>query len=275
MRRKAHRPLQKSDRRDALAGAFTDPSSMSRGRRSPSFARPSRADVTSSVFRWPRSRLPSASCEVPVGRADSSTASGPTQDGTACSKPRRIYPRFEVISNSVEASRRTGARARPGLRRAGPTLARPAPAVADRLPGVGPIVALTTISVFADVSRFSSAKRRQLRRTRAKYHQSGDRDSHGHIAKRSSAELRSMLCEAAHHARRTSHLLNPPSSQSSPPTMAASVPSLRWPTNSAASRTQCSVTEPSFNHSKPASRRAPSLGPCPVHAASHRRGPGV
>jgi hypothetical protein len=60
------------------------------------------------------------------------------------------------------------------------------------------------------VSRFASAKHA------ASYaglvpstFQSGERDAHGHITKRGSAELRAMLCAAAHHARRTAHPLHP------------------------------------------------------------------
>jgi len=74
----------------------------------------------------------------------------------------------------------------------------------ETVPGVGPIVALTAIA--ADVSRFENAKHA------ASYvglvpstFQSGERDVHGHITKRGSAELRAMLCEAAHHARRSAH----------------------------------------------------------------------
>ena len=78
------------------------------------------------------------------------------------------------------------------------------------VPGVGPIVALTAVAVFSDVSRFGSCKEA------ASYgglvpssNQSGDRDTHGRITKRGSAALRSMLCEAAHHAARPTHPLNP------------------------------------------------------------------
>lgn len=78
------------------------------------------------------------------------------------------------------------------------------------VPGVGPVVALTTIACFSDVTRFPSAKHA------ASYaglvpstDQSADRDWHGHITKQGSAELRSMLCEAAHHACRKDHPLNP------------------------------------------------------------------
>jgi transposase len=78
------------------------------------------------------------------------------------------------------------------------------------VPGVGPIVALTAIAVFADVSRFPSAKHvGSYIGLVPSTHQSGSRDSHGRITKRGSAELRSMLCEAAHHARRPTHPLNP------------------------------------------------------------------
>jgi transposase len=78
------------------------------------------------------------------------------------------------------------------------------------VPGVGPIVALTVIAALADATRFPTAKHA------ASYaglvpstSQSGDRDWHGHITKQGSAELRSMLCEAAHHARRPTHPLHP------------------------------------------------------------------
>lgn len=78
------------------------------------------------------------------------------------------------------------------------------------VPGVGPIISLTTLAVFRDVTRFPSAKHA------ASYtgivpttYQSGARDQHGHITKRGARELRAMLCEAAPHARRPAHPLNP------------------------------------------------------------------
>ena len=83
----------------------------------------------------------------------------------------------------------------------------------DRLrtvPGVGPVVALTAIAFFSDAKRFPSAKHA------ASYaglvpstDQSADRDRHGHITKQGSPELRAMLCEAAHHASHKNHPLNP------------------------------------------------------------------
>jgi transposase len=78
------------------------------------------------------------------------------------------------------------------------------------IPGVGPIVALTVVAVFSEVERFPSAKHV------ASYaglvpttYQSGERERHGHITKQGSGELRAMLCEAAQHARRADHPLNP------------------------------------------------------------------
>jgi len=78
------------------------------------------------------------------------------------------------------------------------------------IPGVGPIVASTAVAVFSTVERFPDAKHA------ASYtglvpstHQSGERDAHGRITKRGSGELRAMLCEAAHHASRPHHPLNP------------------------------------------------------------------
>lgn len=78
------------------------------------------------------------------------------------------------------------------------------------IPGVGDIVALTAIAVFSDVTRFPSAKHA------ASYTgivpqtwQSGDMDRQGHITKAGSGELRAMLVQAVHTARRQSSPLNP------------------------------------------------------------------
>lgn len=81
----------------------------------------------------------------------------------------------------------------------------------DRLmtvPGVGPIVATTVLAVFSDVRRFPTAKHAaSYAGLVASTFDSGERVRHGHITRRGSSELRSMLCEAAHHAwRRTSPL---------------------------------------------------------------------
>jgi transposase len=113
------------------------------------------------------------------------------------------------------------------------------------VPGVGPIVALTTVAVFSDAHRFPSAKHA------ASYaglvpstDQSGDRDTHGHITKRGSAALRTMLCEAAHHAQRPTH---PPPSVLRPLVRAARVHDGRR-------------------------RRCPSSLPHPLRAAARRPG---
>lgn len=83
----------------------------------------------------------------------------------------------------------------------------------DRLktvPGVGPIVALTTLAVFSDVRRFPSAKHAaSYAGLVASTFDSGERVRHGHITRRGSNELRSMLCEAAHHAARPNNPFNP------------------------------------------------------------------
>ncbi len=78
------------------------------------------------------------------------------------------------------------------------------------IPGVGPIVAATALAVCSDVGRFPDAKHA------ASYaglgpttYQSGERDAHGRITKRGAAELRAMLCAAAHHASRLDHPLQP------------------------------------------------------------------
>jgi transposase len=78
------------------------------------------------------------------------------------------------------------------------------------VPGVGPIVAATVVATFADVERFPDAKRvASYAGLVPSTFQSGERDVHGRITKRGPAELRAMLCEAAQHARRPTHPLHP------------------------------------------------------------------
>jgi transposase len=78
------------------------------------------------------------------------------------------------------------------------------------VPGVGPIVALTVLAVFSDVRRFPSAKHAaSYAGLVASTYDSGERLQHGRITRRGSSELRAMLCEAAHHARRPSNPFNP------------------------------------------------------------------
>jgi transposase len=80
----------------------------------------------------------------------------------------------------------------------------------ETIPGVGPIVALTAMATFSDVSRFPGAK------YAASYiglvpttYQSGARDAHGHITKAGSTDFRTVVCEAAHQAARPRHPLHP------------------------------------------------------------------
>jgi hypothetical protein len=74
--------------------------------------------------------------------------------------------------------------------------------------GVDPIVALSAIVVSADGSRFEIAKHAAIYSGLvAGTFQSGERDAYCHVAKRGSAELRAMLCEAAHHASRLQRAL--------------------------------------------------------------------
>jgi hypothetical protein len=89
----------------------------------------------------------------------------------------------------------------------------PIATVAARLqtvPGVGPLTSLTAVAVFSDVHRFPSAKHATSSAGLVpSTNQSGERDTHGPITKRGSAALRTMLCEAAHHAQRPAHPLHP------------------------------------------------------------------
>jgi len=78
------------------------------------------------------------------------------------------------------------------------------------IPGVGPVVAATGVAVFAEVQRFPDAKHAaSYAGLTPSTYQSGSRDVHARITKRGSAELRAMLCEAAHHAARPQHPLHP------------------------------------------------------------------
>jgi transposase len=78
------------------------------------------------------------------------------------------------------------------------------------IPGVGPIVSMTAVAVFSDINRFPTSKHA------ASYaglvpstFNSGDRQVGGHITKRGSSELRAMFVEAAHHASRANNPLHP------------------------------------------------------------------
>lgn len=80
----------------------------------------------------------------------------------------------------------------------------------DRIPGFGRIVSATVLAILFDARRFATAKQvGSYAGLTPMTFQSGERDLHGHITRRGSAELRSMLCEAAHCCRRPSHPLQP------------------------------------------------------------------
>lgn len=78
------------------------------------------------------------------------------------------------------------------------------------VPGVGDIVALTAIAVFSDATRFPSAKHASSYAGLVpQTWQSGETNRQGRITKTGSPELRAMLVQAAHTARRQSSPLNP------------------------------------------------------------------
>jgi transposase len=78
------------------------------------------------------------------------------------------------------------------------------------VPGVGLITAATFIATIGDPRRFPSSGHvvSYIGLAPATYN-SGEKERYGHITKRGSAELRAMLCEAAHHASNPKHPLNP------------------------------------------------------------------
>lgn len=91
--------------------------------------------------------------------------------------------------------------------------ARPFAAIAARLrtfPAVGAITAATYIAVLGTPERFPSSSHvvSYIGLAPSGY-DTADRQRHGAITKRGSAELRAMLCEVAHHARHARHPLNP------------------------------------------------------------------
>jgi hypothetical protein len=78
------------------------------------------------------------------------------------------------------------------------------------VPGVGDIVALTAIAVFSDATRFPSAKHASSYAGLVpQTYQSGETNRQGHLTRTGSPELRTMLVQAAHTARRQSSPLNP------------------------------------------------------------------
>jgi len=89
----------------------------------------------------------------------------------------------------------------------------PFKATATRLqttPGVGLITAATYLAVLGTPERFPDSRRvvSYIGLAPSSF-DTGEVQRHGHITKRGSGELRAMLCEAAHHAARSDHPLNP------------------------------------------------------------------
>lgn len=76
--------------------------------------------------------------------------------------------------------------------------------------GIGPVTAATFIATLATPQRFADSSRVvSYVGLAVSTYDSGERECHGHITKCGSSELRAMLCEAAHHAARPQHPLNP------------------------------------------------------------------
>ncbi len=77
-------------------------------------------------------------------------------------------------------------------------------------PGVGLITAATFIAVVGTPERFaSSAHVASYIGLAPSMYDSGETERHGRITRQGSGELRSVLCEAAHHAARPTHPLHP------------------------------------------------------------------
>lgn len=80
----------------------------------------------------------------------------------------------------------------------------------DRIPSFGRLVSITVFAILFDAARFESSKHvGSYAGFSPQTWQSGDRHVQGHITRRGSSELRAVLCEAAHCARNLSHPLQP------------------------------------------------------------------
>jgi transposase len=78
------------------------------------------------------------------------------------------------------------------------------------IPGVGPVVSQTVVATLSDVTRFPTAKHvASYAGLVPSTYQTGERNHQGHITKRGSGELRAMLCEAAQQAARPRNPLQP------------------------------------------------------------------
>jgi transposase len=218
VRRKAHRPTQKSDRRDA----FEVCDGVRRGLYRSVGPHPESGDQYPAHGPVPAAALcahpnrGSQRDQAPAAR--SGVARGDADEFAQCHElgpaPRRARARSRARGPCPLALRGVAAGGEQ-VRAVDHLLADLAPLREDMrrleaVPGVGPVVALTALAVFADVHRFASAKHvASYAGLVPSTYQSGACDRHGHITKRGSAELRTMLCEAAHHARRPGHPLHP------------------------------------------------------------------
>jgi len=78
------------------------------------------------------------------------------------------------------------------------------------VPGVGEVVALTVVAILAEIKRFKTAKQASsYAGLVTETNHSADKKKYGHITKEGSPELRTMLVEAAQHANKPHHALNP------------------------------------------------------------------
>jgi transposase len=77
--------------------------------------------------------------------------------------------------------------------------------VLRRLPGVGPLTALTILAEVGDISRFANARKLAAWAGLTPTVRGSDRVvHHGHISRQGSPWLRAILCEAAQSAKRSS-----------------------------------------------------------------------
>lgn len=218
VRLKAHRPMHKSDRRDAFELCDGLRRDIYRTRvHVPSLAIGELRETLSRRRHFVRVQTAQVNAVKRLLRAQGvATACRTLTTDAAWTRLFAALPAGTALRGFVEDHHTVWRVARAQVTRLEQRLAqqqRPHAAAVARLetvPGVGPIVALTTLAVLADVPRFPSAKHA------ASYaglvpstHQSGARDRHGHLTKRGSGELRAMLVEAAHQARRRTSPLHP------------------------------------------------------------------
>jgi transposase len=218
VRLKAHRPQQKSDRRDAYELAdglrrdiyrsrvYIPPPAIAALRET--LARRRHFVRLQTLASNAAKHVVRASGQAAVARARLNTARGWTRLATALSahpSPHAAVARHAALWHCAAAQ----VQELEDLLAAQRTAFAPALARLETIPGVGPIVSTTLLAALADAPRFPSAKHA------ASYaglvpatYQSGDRAAHGRITKRGSAELRAMACEAAHHARHPAHPLH-------------------------------------------------------------------